>query len=59
MISILGPPEELLSDNGAAFRSKEVKEVCVKWEIKQSFSCAYRPKGNGVGERVYLDIKRQ
>jgi len=53
-----GPPEELLSDNGTAFRSDEVKKVLEKWTVKQRFSSAYRPQGNGLAERVHRTVKR-
>ena len=53
-----GPPNELLSDNGTAFRSTEVMKVLEKWSIKQLLSCAYRPQGNGIVERIHRTIKR-
>jgi len=58
LISILGPPEELLADNGTVFHSKELKQLSADWEIRQSFSCAYRSRGNGIIERVHREIKR-
>jgi len=54
----VGPPEELLSDNGTAFRSAEVREVLQRWSVGQRFSCAYRPQGNGIAERSHRTIKR-
>ena len=53
-----GPPEELLSDNGTAFRSHEVKFLLQKWEVNQRLSCAYRAPGNGIAERSHRTIKR-
>jgi len=53
-----GPPTEVLTDNGASFRSKEISELCSKWGVKLLFRCAYRPEGNGIVERLHRTIKR-
>lgn len=53
-----GPPQEILSDNGPAFRSQELTEFLSKWTVSQRFSCAYRPSGNGIVERNHRTIKR-
>jgi hypothetical protein len=53
-----GPPSELLMDNGLAFRSKRVEDLCQKWNVKRTYRCAYRPEGNGLVERNHRSIKR-
>lgn len=53
-----GPPCEFLSDNGPCFRACGMKDFLQKWGIKQLFSCAYRPTGNGIIERIHRTIKR-
>ena len=52
-----GPVEELLTDNGTAFKSVAVTEVLKKWKIQQFFRAAYRPSGNGIVERNHRTIK--
>ena len=52
-----GPVEEVLMDNGPAFRSEVFKEVCDKWGVRQFFRAAYRPSGNGIVERHHRTIK--
>ena len=53
-----GPPESVMSDNGTAFRSREVNELFQYWEISHVLTCAYRPQGNSVIERMHRMIKR-
>jgi len=53
-----GAPEELLSDNGPCFRSRMLEELLASWQVRQVFSCAYRPSGNGIVERNHRTIKR-
>ena len=58
VFSIFGPPEQLLSDNGTVFRSREVACFLASWEVESTLSCAWRPQGNGCVERVHRTIKR-
>ena len=53
-----GPPDQLLLDNGPAFRSSRFKELCDKWKVKCHFRAAYRASGNGIAERMHRTIKR-
>ena len=53
-----GPPESLLTDNGTVFHSRELRQLLEDWEVEAEFSCAYRPQGNAVVERVHRTIKR-
>lgn len=56
--AVLGPPQQLLTDNGTVFRSREMNNLLEQWEVKPIFSCAYRPQGNAVIERVHRTVKR-
>jgi hypothetical protein len=53
-----GPPAELLMDNGTAFRSKLLENLCTKWNVRRTYRCAYRPEGNGIVERNHRTVKR-
>lgn len=53
-----GPPWELLLDNGAAFKSAAMRQLCEEWGVTLVFRCAYRPAGNGIIERHHRTIKR-
>jgi hypothetical protein len=53
----MGPPEEVVLDNGRTFRSKNFVRMCVKWGVYLHFRAAYRPQGNGIIERNHRTIK--
>ena len=46
-----GPPEVLLSDQGAQFTSRFFQHVCNILEIRQTMMSAYHPQTNGQTER--------
>jgi hypothetical protein len=46
-----GAPEELLSDQGAAFVSEVVEKTCAMAGTKKIFTTSYRPQANGLVER--------
>ena len=52
-----GPVDEVLMDNGAAFRSGTVREMLERWNTRPYFRAAYRPEGNGIVERNHRTIK--
>ena len=58
MFAVLGPPQQLLMDNGTVFRSREMSNLLNQWDVQAKFSCAYRPQGNAVIERVHRTVKR-
>ena len=58
IFSELGPPEELVMDNGRAFRSQRVSDMLDEWNVEPLFRAAYRPTGNGIVERNHRTIKR-
>uniref|UniRef100_A0A5S6QCI9 Integrase catalytic domain-containing protein n=1 Tax=Trichuris muris TaxID=70415 RepID=A0A5S6QCI9_TRIMR len=52
-----GAPEELLTHNDTAFRSKVFDDLVKKWGIRLRFRCAYVPSGNGIIERCHRTVK--
>ena len=53
-----GPPRVMMTDNGSVFRSREFKDVLENWNVGHILTCAYRPQGNGIAERVHRTVKR-
>ncbi|KFD62490.1 hypothetical protein M514_25340 [Trichuris suis] len=43
-----GAPEELLTDNDTAFRSKAFAQLAARWNVRMQFRCAHVPSGNGI-----------
>ena len=52
-----GPVDEVLMDNGAAFRLQALKDMLDKWNVRRYFRAAYRPSGDGIVERHHQTIK--
>ena len=46
-ISIFGAPKRILTDQGKAFTSEVVEQLCSQLRISQSTTTAYHPQGNG------------
>ena len=46
-ISIFGAPERILTDQGNAFTSEVVEQLCSQFGISQLTMTAYHPQGNG------------
>lgn len=51
--------QRLLTDNGAAFRSREFRQTCTELGIKHSFTKPYRPQTNGKAERFIQSALRE
>ncbi|WP_121216184.1 IS481 family transposase, partial [Pseudomonas aeruginosa] len=51
--------QRLLTDNGAAFRSREFRSTCVELGIKHNFTRPYRPQTNGKAERFIQSALRE
>lgn len=54
-------PHILLSDNGTEFSNQILKQICDKFNIKQTFIAAHHPASNGLVERTnkkILDVLR-
>lgn len=49
----------VLTDNGAAFRSRDFASTCAKLRIKHKFTRAYRPQTNGKAERFIQSALRE
>ena len=50
-ISIFGPPQRLLSDNGKAFTAEVVEELCRQFGVERSLTTPYHAQCNGMVER--------
>ena len=46
-ISIFGAPKKILTDQGKAFSSEVVEQLCSQFGISQSTTTAYHSQGNG------------
>jgi len=51
--------KRLLTDNGAAFRSKPFRAACEELGIQHKFTRAYRPQTNGKAERFIQSALRE
>ena len=49
-ISIFGAPKRILTDQGKAFTSYVVEQLCSQFRISQSTTIAYHPQGNSWNE---------
>ena len=58
LISIFGAPERILMDQGKAFTSKVVEQLCSHFGISQSTTTAYHPQGNGWVELAHQTLGR-
>ena len=52
-------PKRILTDNGAAFRSKPFAAACQRLGIKHRFTRPYRPQTNGKAERFIQSALRE
>lgn len=52
-----GPVEDVLMDNGAAFRPRALKDMFDGWNVSRYFKAACRPSGNGIVDRYQWTIK--
>ena len=57
-ISIFGAPERILTDQGKAFTSEVVEQLCSQFGISQSTTTAYHPQGNGQVEQTHQTLGR-
>ena len=56
-ISLYGKPECLVSDNGRAFKSKELQEILVRLDIKHSTTKAYSGQDKPFIERSFGELQ--
>ncbi|MEL7521978.1 MAG: DDE-type integrase/transposase/recombinase, partial [Cyanobacteria bacterium J06553_1] len=52
-----GPPEEILTDNDTAFRSRQFTTFAEMWGVRLRFRAAHVPSGNGIAERCHRTVK--
>ena len=57
-ISIFGADKRILMDQGKAFTSEVVEQLCLQFGISQSITTAYHPQGNGQVERAHQILGR-
>ena len=57
-ISIFGAPKRILTDQGKAFTSEVVEQLCSQFRISQSTTTAYHPQGNGQVEQAHQTLGR-
>jgi transposase InsO family protein len=53
-----GIPEEVVSDNGPQYSSKEFAKFAEKWEFKHTTSSPRYPQSNGFAERMVQTLKK-
>lgn len=49
----------LLTDNGPAYRSHDVRRLCETWRVRHGFTKPYRPRTNGKAERFIQTALRE
>ncbi len=52
-------PLRLLTDNGGAYRSFDVRRLCDAWGVRHRFTRPYRPRTNGKAERFIQTALRE
>ena len=57
-ISIFAAPKRILMDEGKAFTSEVVEQLCSQFGISQLTTTAYHPQGNGQVERAHQTLGR-
>ena len=53
-----GIPDQIISDNGPQYISKEFQDFCNKWDIEHLTSSPYNSKSNGKAESAVKTAKR-
>ena len=57
-ISSFGSPERIPTDQGKAFTSEVVEQLCSQFRISQLTTTAYHPQGNGQAEGAHQTLGR-
>ena len=58
LISIFGAPKQILTDQGKAFTSEVVEQLCSQFGIRQLTTTAYHPQSNGQVEQAHQTLGR-
>ena len=56
--STLGVPEELSSDGGPEFKSKDIASFLKRWGVRHRLSSSYNPRSNGRAEAAVKSMKQ-
>ena len=56
-ISIFGAPKRILTDQGRAFTSEVVEQLCSQIGISTLTTTAYHPQGNGQVEQAHQNLE--
>ena len=56
-ISIFGAPKRILMDQGKAFTSEVVEQLCSQFRISQLTTTAFHPQGNGKVEQAHQTLE--
>lgn len=59
LITTVGPPTKLQSDNGSEFKNELVDNLCTEFNITRSYGRAYHPQANGNVERANGDAQKK
>jgi len=54
-----GIPKRIILDNGSAYRSNSLQEICARLAIRLVYSPAYEPQGKGKLERFHRIFREQ
>ena len=57
-ISNFGAPKRIITDQGKAFTSEVVEQLCSQFRISQSTTTAYHPQGNGQMKQAHQTLGR-
>ena len=57
-ISILAAPKRIFTDQGKAFTSEVVEQLCSQFGMSQLTTTAYHPQGNGQVEQAHQTLGR-
>ena len=57
-ISIFGAPKRILTDQGKAFTSEVVEQLCSQFRISQLTTTEYHPQGNHQVEQAHQTLGR-
>ena len=57
LISFFGAPKRILTDQGKAFTTEVMEQLCSQFGISQLITTAYHPQGNSQVERAHRPLE--